>query len=143
MSWVGHNIFGNMDGKVLDDPVNKASKVASKDGLLAEILGYRPQTLVSIEFIESLGDWKTAWDHIHFAGFLGAPMTLQFIWQGCDSLLAAPLVLDLIRFTDLARRRGETGRMTFLASFFKSPYGVQEQGFVRQFQMLEAWVDGR
>ncbi|MGI6415757.1 MAG: inositol-3-phosphate synthase [Thermoguttaceae bacterium] len=140
MSWVGHNIFGNLDGKVLDDPVNKASKVASKDHLLREILGYAPQTLVSIEYIESLGDWKTAWDHIHFQGFLGTPMTLQFTWQGCDSLLAAPLVLDLIRFTDLARRRGQVGQMTFLASFFKSPQGVTEQGFVRQFQMLEQWA---
>ncbi|MEN6494621.1 MAG: inositol-3-phosphate synthase [Thermoguttaceae bacterium] len=140
MSWVGHNIFGNMDGKVLDDPANKASKVTSKDHLLADILGYRPQTLVSIEFIESLGDWKTAWDHIHFSGFLGTPMTLQFIWQGCDSLLAAPLVLDLIRFTELAWRRGDTGKLTFLASFFKSPYGVDEQSFIHQFQMLQEWA---
>ncbi len=107
MSWVGHNIFGNMDGKVLDDPVNKKSKVTSKDRLLAQILGYPPQTLVTIEYIQSLGDWKTAWDHVHFRGFLGTPMTLQFIWQGCDSLLAAPLVLDLVRFTrtGLAPRR--------------------------------------
>ena len=59
MSWVGHNIFGNMDGKVLDDPINKANKVRSKDHLLTEILGYKPQTLVSIEYIESMGDWKT------------------------------------------------------------------------------------
>ena len=140
MSWVGHNIFGNLDGKVLDDPANKASKVTSKDRLLGEILGYRPQTLVSIEYIESMGDWKTAWDHIHFTGFLGTPMSLQFTWQGCDSLLAAPLVLDLTRFTELARNRGETGLLTFLASFFKSPYGVTEHGFVRQFQMLEAWA---
>ena len=109
MSWVGHNIFGNMDGRVLDDPANKQAKIASKDHLLGEILGYRPQTLVSIEYIESLGDWKTAWDHIHFAGFLGTPMTMQFIWQGCDSVLAAPLVLDLVRLTELARRRGEIG----------------------------------
>ena len=140
MSWVGHNIFGNMDGKVLDDPANKKAKVASKDRLLGEILGYRPQTLVSIEYIESLGDWKTAWDHVHFEGFLGTPMALQFTWQGCDSLLAAPLVLDLVRFTDLAGRRGQTGRLAFLASFFKSPYGVEEQGFASQFQMLEAWA---
>lgn len=143
MSWVGHNIFGNMDGQVLNDPVNKQAKVASKDHLLAEILGYRPQTHVSIEYIESLGDWKTAWDHIHFEGFLGMPMTLQFIWQGCDSLLAAPLVLDLVRWTDLARRRGETGRMTFLSSFFKSPYEVSQQAFDRQYQELEAWATGR
>jgi myo-inositol-1-phosphate synthase len=140
LSWVGHNIFGNLDGKVLDDPANKATKVRSKDRLLREILGYAPQTLVSIEFIESLGDWKTAWDHIHFRGFLGTPMILQFTWQGCDSLLAAPLVLDLVRFTDLAHRRGERGLLTFLASFFKSPLGTTEHNFVRQFQLLEAWV---
>ena len=55
MSWVGHNIFGNMDGKVLDDPANKKSKVTSKDRLLAQILGYPPQTLVSIEYIAQHG----------------------------------------------------------------------------------------
>lgn len=142
MSWVGHNIFGNMDGKVLDDPTNKKTKVTSKDRLLAQILGYHPQTHISIEYIESLGDWKTAWDHIHFQGFLGTPMVMQFTWQGCDSLLAAPLVLDLVRFTDLASQRGETGLLTFLASFFKSPLGVDENDFIRQFQMLEEWVGG-
>jgi myo-inositol-1-phosphate synthase len=140
LSWVGHNIFGNMDGRVLDDPVNKQAKVTSKDRLFGEILGYRPKTLTSIEYIPDLGDWKTAWDHIHFAGFLGVPMTLQFIWQGCDSFLAAPLVLDLVRLTELAWRRGQIGAMPFLASFFKSPYGVTEHRFDRQFQMLEQWA---
>ena len=140
MSWVGHNIFGNMDGKVLDDPENKKTKVVSKDRLLGQILGYHPQTLVSIEYIESLGDWKTAWDHIHFQGFLSTPMTLQFTWQGSDSILAAPLVLDLVRFAELASRRGEVGLLTPLCSFFKSPHGVEENDFVRQFQMLEKWA---
>lgn len=142
MSWVGHNIFGNMDGKVLNDPANKKTKVTSKDRLLGQILGYDPQTHISIEYIESLGDWKTAWDHIHFRGFLGTPMVMQFTWQGCDSILAAPLVLDLIRFTELAQRSGERGLLTFLASFFKSPLGVAENDFVRQFQMLQEWARG-
>lgn len=141
-SWVGHNIFGNLDGKVLDDPVNKQAKVASKDHLLRKILGYPLQTHVSIEYIQSLGDWKTAWDHVHFTGFLGVPMTLQFTWQGCDSVLAAPLVLDLVRLTDLARRRRQTGTLGFLASFFKSPLGVEEHCFDRQFRMLEDWAEG-
>jgi myo-inositol-1-phosphate synthase len=141
LSWVGHNIFGNMDGQVLDDPANKQTKVASKDRLVREILGYAPKTVVSIEYVPDLGDWKTAWDHIHFAGFLGVPMTLQFIWQGCDSLLAAPLVLDLVRLTELAWRRGHVGAMPFLASFFKSPYGVTEHSFDRQFEMLEQWAE--
>jgi myo-inositol-1-phosphate synthase len=141
MSWVGHNIFGNMDGQVLDDPANKKAKVTSKDRLLGQIFGYSPQTLVSIEYIASLGDWKTAWDHIHFRGFLGTPMAMQFTWQGCDSLLAAPLVIDLVRLVERARRAGETGTLTFLASFFKSPLGVDEHDFARQFAMLEAWAD--
>lgn len=141
MSWVGHNIFGNMDGKVLDDPANKATKVRSKDRLLRQILGYAPQTLVSIEYIESLGDWKTAWDHIHFKGFLGTPMMMQFTWQGCDSLLAAPLVIDLVRLTERAHRAGDRGLLSFLASFFKSPLYDTEHNFVKQFRKLEDWVE--
>ena len=140
MSWVGHNIFGNMDGKVLDDPRNKQTKVKSKDHLLADILGYPPQTHVSIEYIKSLGDWKTAWDHVHFRGFLGTPMTFQFTWQGCDSILAAPLVLDLVRLVERAHRAGEFGPLPWLACFVKSPRGVAEQDFSRQFSLLTAWA---
>jgi myo-inositol-1-phosphate synthase len=140
MSWVGHNIFGNLDGKVLDDPAHKASKVTSKDHVLGGTLGYDPQTLVTIEYIESMGDWKTAWDHIHFRGFLGTPMTMQFIWQGSDSLLAAPLVLDLVRLVDYAARRGEKGALPQLASFFKSPMGTTEHDFFRQFESLIEWA---
>jgi myo-inositol-1-phosphate synthase len=141
LSWVGHNIFGNMDGQVLDDPANKAAKMKSKDQLVSGILGYNPQTLVSIEYIRSLGDWKTAWDHIHFRGFLGTPMTLQFTWQGCDSLLAAPLVLDLVRFVELSRRRGEVGLLSHLGSFFKQPLGLAEHDFSRQFSLLCDWAE--
>ena len=140
MSWVGHNIFGNMDGRVLDDPRNKAAKVRSKDHLLAAILGYPPQTHVSIEYIQSLGDWKTAWDHIHFQGFLGTAMTMQFTWQGCDSILAAPLVLDLVRLVERAARAGEAGALEWMACFFKSPIGVTEQAFAAQVTLLEDWA---
>lgn len=142
MSWVGHNIFGNMDGKVLDDPINKENKVRSKDHLLTEILGYKPASLVSIEYIESMGDWKTAWDHIHFQGFLNTPMMMQFTWQGCDSILAAPLVLDLVRFTEREWRRGKAGVMTHLSSFFKSPMGTDvPPEFQKQYTLLEQWTD--
>lgn len=140
LSWVGHNIFGNLDGLVLDDPANKAAKIKSKDQLVKSILGYDPQTLVSIEYIRSLGDWKTAWDHIHFKGFLGTPMTLQLTWQGCDSLLAAPLVLDLVRFVELSHRKKEVGVVTHLGSFFKSPLGLADHDFSRQFMLLCDWA---
>lgn len=140
LSWVGHNIFGNLDGKILDHPEHKQSKIATKDKVITEILGYKPATVVSIEYLENLGDWKTAWDHIHFLGFLGVPMVLQFIWQGCDSLLAAPLVLDLARLTERAVRAGHVGLMPFLACFFKSPHGVREHDFARQYLELLSWV---
>jgi myo-inositol-1-phosphate synthase len=140
LSWVGHNIFGNRDGLVLDDPANKASKVQTKDRVISDIVGYKPQTHVSIEYIESLDDWKTAWDHIHFRGFLGVKMTMQFIWQGCDSLLAGPLVIDLARLALAAQRRGEAGILRHLACFFKNPMGVQEHDFFKQFAMLEEYV---
>lgn len=136
MSWVGHNILGNADGRVLDHPDHKQTKVASKDSALGAMLGYDPQSLVSIEYIKSLGDWKTAWDHVHFRGFLGAPMTLQLTWQGCDSALAAPLVLDLARLADHAASRDESGALGYLASFFKSPIGAAEQDFFAQLGAL-------
>ncbi len=140
LSWVGHNILGNRDGLVLNDPENKASKLISKDKLVADLLGYKPQTHVSIEYIESLDDWKTAWDHIHFEGFLGTKMTLQFTWQGCDSILAAPLVIDLARLCLLAQRRGECGMVRELAVFFKTPAGVAEHDLFKQFDMLERYL---
>lgn len=141
LSWVGHNIFGNRDGQVLNDPKNKESKIRTKDQLIAQIVGYKPQTHVSIEYIESLDDWKTAWDHIHFRGFLGVKMTMQFTWQGCDSILAAPLVLDLARLALLSQRRGEVGVLRHLACFFKSPMGVEDHDFFKQFAMLQAYAE--
>jgi myo-inositol-1-phosphate synthase len=69
-------------------------------------------------------------------------MTMQFTWQGCDSILAAPLVLDLVRLVERAKRGGETGALTWLAPFFKSPVGVREQGFSAQFSMLTDWAAG-
>jgi myo-inositol-1-phosphate synthase len=140
LSWVGHNIFGNRDGQVLDDPRNKASKIKTKDQVISSIVGYKPQTLVTIEYVESLDDWKTAWDHIHFRGFLGTKMTMQFTWQGCDSLLAGPLVIDLARLALLSQRRGEAGVLKHLACFFKNPMEVAEHDFFKQFALLEAYV---
>ncbi|MEO1497627.1 MAG: inositol-3-phosphate synthase [Planctomycetota bacterium] len=139
-SWVGHNLLGNRDGAVLADPENKKSKLDTKDALLAELLGHAPQSLVTIESIDSLGDWKTAWDHVHFRGFLGVPMTLQFTWQGCDSVLAAPLVLDLVRLITLAADRGEAGPITALAPFFKKPQGETSHDFAKQFAALREWT---
>ena len=143
MSWVGYNVLGTRDGRVLSADPNKRSKVASKDSVVPSILGYPVRTHVGIDFIESLGDSKVAWDFVHFRGFLGHPMSLQFTWQGCDSILAAPLVLDLARFAAVAKARGEAGPMRHLASFFKNPLHVQEHDLFRQYAVLLDYAQAR
>jgi myo-inositol-1-phosphate synthase len=140
LSWEGFNILGNMDGSVLNHPKNCESKIRTKDQVLAKILGYTPHSRVRIDYVPSLDDQKTAWDFIHFRGFLGAKMSLQFIWQGFDSILAAPLVLDLVRLADLSKRRGESGLMPHLASYFKAPLGVSEHRLYEQYEMLMDYV---
>ncbi len=139
-SWVSHNLLGNRDGAILAEAENKRAKIESKQQLLEELLGYQPENLVSIEPIASLGDWKTAWNNVHFKGFLGVPMTLQFTWQGCDSALAAPLVLDLVRLIDRAAERGESGAISELGAFFKSPMGGSPHAFAEQTERLIAWA---
>lgn len=141
LTWQGYNMLGDRDGRVLGNDANKRAKVATKDALLPSILGYPLHTHVGIDFVPSLHDLKTAWDFVHFEGFLGFKMALQFVWQGCDSILAAPLVLDLVRFADLAARRGESGPMTHLACFFKKPLDVAEHDLHRQWQMLVDYLD--
>jgi len=141
LSWEGFNILGGGDGRVLSDPRHKRSKVRSKGGVIASTLGYAPHAGVTIEYVPSLGNWKTAWDYIHFRGFLGTKMTAQFIWEGCDSILAAPLVLDLVRLTEFAHRRGEAGPMPHLACFFKDPLGVSVHAFTDQTRMLLDYVE--
>ena len=68
-----------------------------------------PQGGTRIEYVEDIGDFKTAWDLITFAGFLGTGMRMEFTWHGCDSALAAPLVLDLARLTAAAHAAGRVG----------------------------------
>jgi len=140
LAWHGDNVLGNADGAALNAPEVKAAKVETKDGVIRGVLGYSPETSVEITYVPSLGDWKTAWDLIHFQGFLGTRMTMQFTWQGCDSALAAPLVIDLVRLADLALRRRESGPMTQAACFFKAPVGTQEQDLGRQYAMLDRYL---
>ena len=141
LSWEGYNLLGNRDGAALADPERRSEKLANKDRVLTAILGQeRMHSRVSIDFVPSLHDWKTAWDYIHFEGFLGARMSLQFTWQGSDSALAAPLVLDLARLALLAKNRGEGGPMTASAPFFKAPLGTGEHDFHRQMQSLRSWI---
>lgn len=148
-SWSGMNLLGGGDGATLADPAANAAKVQSKQRVLGETLGYVPQGNTRIEYVEELGDFKTAWDLITFAGFLGTGMRMEFTWHGCDSALAAPLVLDLARLTAAAHAAGHVGPLVDLGFFFKDPLGAPTHSLAEQWarltdftQRLHAGLDG-
>jgi myo-inositol-1-phosphate synthase len=138
-AWSGTNLLGGGDGATLADPRTAESKNTSKERGLTDMLGDVAGE-VHIDYVDPMGDWKTAWDHIVFSGFLGVRMTMQFTWQGCDSALAAPLVLDLARLSAAALERGQVGAMPFLGFFFKDPIESTEHSLVRQYDELVRWV---
>jgi myo-inositol-1-phosphate synthase len=139
-SWAATNLLGGGDGETLSDPECARSKLLSKARLLEETLGYAVEAPIRMEYVRDLGQWKVAWDHVAFDGFLGVPMRLQFTWEGCDSALAAPLVLDLARLLGLALDRGTSGFVPELAFFFKDPAGSNAHALDRQYDLLERWV---
>jgi len=141
LAWEGYNMLGNRDGLSLRDPQARSAKATSKDRSLRAILGDAvDHSSVHIDYVPSLDDWKVAFDYIHFEGFLGAKMAMQFTWQGCDSALAAPLVLDLARLAAFSQARGESGALPHLACFFKDPHGVEVHSFAEQFALLRQWA---
>jgi len=141
-SWSGINLLGGGDGANLAEPGANAAKSVSKQRVLGETLGYVPQGGTRIEFVPDIGDFKTAWDLVTFSGFLGTGMRLEFTWHGCDSALAAPLVLDLARITAAAHAAGRTGPLTELAFFFKDPLGDVDHALARQWDILRVFVAG-
>ncbi|MDH6572782.1 myo-inositol-1-phosphate synthase [Streptomyces sp. SAI-208] len=139
-AWSGTNLLGGGDGAALADPGAAAAKNAGKERVLTESLGHTPQGEVHIDDVPALGDWKTAWDHVAFEGFLGTRMVLQTIWQGCDSALAAPLVLDLARLVARAHEAGLSGPLPELGFYFKDPDGGPA-GLPEQFTALLSFAD--
>lgn len=135
-SWSGLNLLGGGDGATLADPAARASKSASKARAVPAIVGEEVEGLTHIDYVADLGEWKTAWDHITFEGFLGVRMTMQFTWQGCDSTLAAPLVLDLVRLVARAQEAGHSGVLPELGYFFKDPLGGAGHDLPAQYARL-------
>jgi myo-inositol-1-phosphate synthase len=127
--WYSTNILGNRDGEVLDDPESFKTKEESKLGVLEFIL--QPQVYpelyanmyhkVRINYYPPRGDNKEGWDNIDIFGWLGYPMQIKVDFLCRDSILAAPLVLDLAIFFDLAQRAGLSGIQEWLSFYFKSP----------------------
>jgi myo-inositol-1-phosphate synthase len=127
--WFSTNILGNRDGEVLDDPESFHAKEVSKLGVLEQILepALNPTLYgkmhhkVRIEYYPPRGDAKEGWDNIDLFGWLGYPMQMKIDFLCRDSILAAPLVLDLARFIDLAARAELSGVQEWLSFYFKSP----------------------
>lgn len=139
-SWSGTNLLGGGDGATLADPNAAASKAASKARGLEGMFDYPVEGPLHIDNVPELGEWKTAWDHISFEGFLGVRMTMQFTWQGCDSTLAAPLIIDLVRLLSRAQQLGAVGVQPQFAFYFKDPQGAVEHRLVPQYEELRSWA---
>jgi len=127
--WYSTNILGNRDGEVLDDPESFKTKEESKKSVLDYILqpNLYPDLygdlhhVVRINYYPPRGDNKEGWDNIDLVGWLGYPMQLKINFLCRDSILAAPIVLDVALFLDLAKRVGFTGIQEWLSFYFKSP----------------------
>ena len=132
--WFSTNILGNRDGEVLDDPGSFKTKEESKLGALEYILqpNLYPELYekvyhkVRINYYPPRGDNKEGWDNIDIFGWLGYPMQIKVDFLCRDSILAAPIVLDLALFFDLAKRAGMHGIQEWLSFYFKSPMCAKE-----------------
>ena len=132
--WYSTNILGNRDGEVLDDPENFKTKEMSKLGVLDAIL--QPDSypelygnidhVVRINYYPPRGDNKEGWDAIDIFGWMGYPMQIKVNFLCRDSILAAPIVLDLALFLDLAHRAGQSGVQEWLSFYLKAPQAAGE-----------------
>lgn len=147
--WFSTNILGNQDGKALREPAALKNKIETKASALDSILGYpvggdEPSHVVTIHYYPPRGDAKEAWDNIDLEGFLGEPMQLKVNFLCRDSILAAPLVLDMARLLGLARSRGERGFQHWLGGFFKFPLFPEgtpvEHDFFAQMGLLRSYL---
>lgn len=135
--WYSTNILGNNDGKVLSLSEHAEVKMHDKLSVLEPLLGYSDfHHTVNIEYYRPRGDNKEAWDNIDFLGWLDQPMSMKINWLGRDSILAAPLILDLIKLLEYAHRIGEKGIQPHLAIFFKNPLGTKVRGFFDQYKLF-------
>ena len=143
--WFSNNLLGNRDGLALDDPDSLASKLDTKGSVLDSILGYHvADHVVTINYYRPRGDRKEAWDTIDLVGFLGQKMQLKLNFLCRDSILAAPLVMEIARTLDLAARCGERGVQEQLGGFFKAPMTrdgeVPEHALHKQEDALQSWL---
>lgn len=143
--WYSTNILGNRDGLALSNEDSLRSKIKTKGSVLDDILGYKVEDhLVDIRYYRPRGDNKEAWDNIDVSGFLGQTMQLKVNFLCKDSILAAPLAIEIARCLDLAKQRGEGGVLEELGVFFKFPMTREkdkkaENALHKQEEILMQW----
>ena len=144
--WFSTNILGNRDGLALSNADSLASKVKTKSSLLEDILGYEVEDhIVDIRYYRPRKDNKEAWDNIDLTGFLGQPMQMKVNFLCKDSILAAPLAIEIARCLDLAKKRGVSGVFEELGVFFKYPMtrdanAYTENALHKQEDVLLNWL---
>lgn len=142
--WYSTNILGNRDGLALSNEDSLASKIHTKRSVLDEMLGYDVEDhIVDIRYYRPRGDDKEAWDNIDIRGFLGRTMQLKVNFLCKDSILAAPLAIEIARCLDLAAQRGDGGVQEQLGVFFKMPMTrseTPEHAFFVQSATLDRWL---
>lgn len=146
--WFSTNILGNRDGLVLDEPANFHTKEVSKLSTLESILEADKQPdlysnyyhKVRINYYPPRNDNKEGWDNIDIFGWMGYPMQIKINFLCRDSILAAPLLLDLVLLSDLAARKGRYGTQRFLSFFLKSPMHDHTQGEVPINHLFQQYV---
>ena len=146
--WFSTNILGNRDGEALRKAGSLASKIGTKGSVLDQILGYEVEDhVVKINYYRPRGDAKEAWDNVDLVGFLGQRMQLKINFLCKDSILAAPLAIDIARCLDLASRSGRGGVMEPMGVFFKGPMttdvaAIPEHDFGKQQAAFVDWLGG-
>ena len=145
--WFSTNILGNRDGLALDDPESLKSKVATKKSVLDQMLGYPVEDhIIDIRYYRPRGDDKEAWDNIDVTGFMGQRMQIKVNFLCKDSILAAPLAIEIARCLGLADARGEGGVQEQMGAFFKAPMSADgrepEHAFNLQTARLTEWLAG-
>ena len=143
--WFSTNILGNRDGLALDDPNSLKSKLGTKKSVLDQMLGYTVEDhIIDIRYYRPRGDDKEAWDNIDVSGFMGQRMQLKVNFLCKDSILAAPLAIEIARCLGLAERRGQGGVQEQLGAFFKAPMTgnghLPEHAFPTQQTALLEWL---
>lgn len=137
--WYSTNILGNRDGEVLNHPAHRQTKIDSKRAALTDILGYDDlDHQVHIHYYRPRGDEKEAWDNIDLEGWFGVKMQMKVNWLGSDSILAAPLAADLVRWLSFYQRAGRSGPISALGAYFKSPLGAPGHDLFKQVELLKA-----